>query len=154
AFNPHATFLVADGRRSKISATNPAWKKWLPSSPTSPHWYSAERLGGLIAAYLAQERNGAPPKTVRAFVAEVDGLTRSAKQKQGGEDAGLSKARLADLVKAGDLDREAVARLLGAMHLQTRPVKASALGVLGEQHLVNHMVSHRGVAPESVRYKK
>ena len=51
--NPHLT-LTTDwfGERTTVEATDPAWQKWKPSDPTSPHWYKPEDLERLIAAYL------------------------------------------------------------------------------------------------------
>jgi hypothetical protein len=41
ALNPHLTLaLVLQGRLRRFDATDPTWTKWLPSSPTSPHWSS------------------------------------------------------------------------------------------------------------------
>jgi hypothetical protein len=39
--NPHLDIrLSADCERSvAYKATDPTWKKWTPSQPTSPHWY-------------------------------------------------------------------------------------------------------------------
>lgn len=53
AFNPHGGFSVTladdDGneQKSKFQPTIGDWKKWLPNQPTSPHWYTTERLQGL-----------------------------------------------------------------------------------------------------------
>jgi len=32
------------------AAIQPGWKKWLPSNPTSAHWYDLERFCRLLAA--------------------------------------------------------------------------------------------------------
>jgi hypothetical protein len=37
--NPHLTLEIDwEGERTTIIATDPAWTKWRPSDPTSPHW--------------------------------------------------------------------------------------------------------------------
>jgi DNA topoisomerase VI subunit B len=156
AFNPHAAFVLRNsgGLRRCWAATEPGWKKWLPSCPTSAHWYTAERFASLIAAYLTQERDGERSRTVREFVAEFDGLSGTGKQKSILEAAGLSKATLQDLVSGGKIDTDAVSRLLVAMQECSRPVKAKRLGVLGEEHCRNHLARRCGVDPESVRYRR
>jgi hypothetical protein len=56
--NPHLT-IGAEWRvsewpvRLRNRATDPNWSKWRPDLPTSPHWYSVERLKGLMAAEIA-----------------------------------------------------------------------------------------------------
>jgi DNA topoisomerase VI subunit B len=155
-FNPHATLELrtADGPEMAIRPGAPSWQKWLPSRPTSPHWYTPEALRALIAAYIAAERAGAKPKTVREFVSEFYGLTGTAKQKKVVGAAGLANAALHDLVTDNDVDAQAVARLLNAMVLATRPVKARALGVIGEPHLTASLVDQWSCSPDSVRYKR
>jgi DNA topoisomerase VI subunit B len=156
AFNPHAAFVLRNSRglRRCWAATEPDWKKWLPSSPTSAHWYTDERFASLIAAYLTQERSGGRSRTVREFVSEFDGLSSTAKQKGVLEVAGLSKATLQDLASDGEIDTDAVSRLLVAMQECSRPVKAKRLGVLGEEHCRNHLTRRCGVDQESVRYRR
>ena len=80
--NPHLT-LTTDwfGERSTAVATNPAWAKWKPSDPTSPHWYTAAHLERLVAGYIAHDADRGRMRTVREFVAEFRGLHGSAKQK-------------------------------------------------------------------------
>lgn len=156
AFNPHASFAwQADGRSGTIAATDPGWSKWRPADPTSPHWYSAERLRDLIAAYLTAERQQeAKARTVREFVAEFRGLSGTAKQKAVTTSLGLTGAHLHDLLDGDDVALEQVAALLAAMQRESRPPKPAALGILGREHLTQHMVAFRHVEADSVRYKK
>ena len=77
-------------------ATNPAWTKWLPSDPTSPHWYDVDRLGRLVAGYISNGRQG----TIRDFVSEFRGLARSASQKKVLDATGLAREPLTHLVAA------------------------------------------------------
>ncbi len=75
--NPHLTLSVEWDRDGfSIDASNPTWKKWLPSKPTDPHWYGVEELERLIAANICHR-----DRLVREFVAEFHGLTGTAKQK-------------------------------------------------------------------------
>ena len=145
-FNPHVTFTLSGESDIAYPATQLDWQKWRPSRPTSPHWYTPERLGGLIAAHIAEERAGAKPMTIREFVAKFYGLAGSAKQKKVAAAAGLSNALLNDLIKGDDVDPEAVRRLLSAMRTASRPVKPRALGVLGEAHLAHNLEVEWGCA--------
>jgi DNA topoisomerase VI subunit B len=107
-FNPHASFtLITFGKECPFPATNPEWTKWLPSNPTSPHWYSVERLENLVLSYLSNERSGRTHRrTVREFCSEFCGLTGSAKTRQVIARAGLERAYLDDLLGPdGKLDR-------------------------------------------------
>jgi DNA topoisomerase VI subunit B len=130
-FNPHATFVL-NGQR--FEATNPGWKKWLPTDPTSAHWYDADRFEYLVASYIAAERRGTRPRTVRDLVSEFRNLSATSKQTNVSEVSGLARARLADLVQNGTIDRVVLGRLLKAMQKNSNPVKPEGLGVLGEKH--------------------
>jgi DNA topoisomerase VI subunit B len=155
AFNPHATLRYHHGdRRCTIRPTMPDWEKWRPHDPTSPHWYTPDRLRTLIAAYLTHERRGGRARTVREFVAEFRGLSGTAKQKAVTTAAGLSGAYLHDLVEDDDVALLPVTRLLSAMQRASRQVKADALGVLGERHLASYLVKHYQAEPASLKYRK
>lgn len=111
AFNPHASFSYQapdEQVRSVRSLTE--WAKWTPSAPTSPHWYSSERLKALIAAYVSAEQDSGHAKTVREFVAEFRGLSGSAKQQSVAANARLSGQCLHDLIANGDVRDDLVAR--------------------------------------------
>lgn len=155
AFNPQATLThhVA-GLPRAFPRTSHDWQKWLPGQPTSPHWYTVERLRGLVAAYLAEERRGGRAFTVRAFVEQFHGLSGSVKPKRVTEAAGLSRAYLHDLVADNDVALEPVTTLLAAMQAESRPVKPAALGVLGEAHVRSFLTTNADVEPESITYSK
>ena len=91
---------------------------------------------------------------MREFVSEFHGLSGTAKQKAVTTAAGLSGAYLHDLVEDGDVALNQVDALSAALKAESRAPKPSALGVLGKEHLSEHMVTHRHVAADSVRYKK
>jgi DNA topoisomerase VI subunit B len=117
AFNPHASIRIVTGEvTASEPPTDPDWQKWLPSWPTSPHWYSANALSNLIGAYVS---NGSREKSVREFVSEFAGLTGSAKQKRVTEASGLGGLWLADLVTANAIDPEKCSRLLTAMRAES-----------------------------------
>jgi len=154
-FNPHAAFtLDAGGQRLRIEPTTTDWTKWQPSDPTSPHWYTTERFTALIGAYLTIERGGGQPRTVREFITEFRGLSGSAKAKAIATEAGLSGAKLSDLVAGDGLDHNRIATLLAIMRSHSRPVKPATLGVLGEDHLRQRLVGRHGVTSTSVKYQK
>lgn len=150
AFNPHASFKYQD---KGFEPTCPAWQKWQPNNPTSPHWYTMEKLRALIAANVSAELEGGRVKTVREFISELAGLSGTAKQKSVTESAGLSGAYLHDLIKGDDIDQMPVMGLLAAMQAESRPVKPTALGEIGEAHFTGWMAGHY-CDPESVKYKR
>jgi hypothetical protein len=52
-----ATGVKVEGRKSyaEIDAAeqNPGWRKWLPTWPTSAHWYDKSRFRQYMAAHIA-----------------------------------------------------------------------------------------------------
>ncbi len=149
--NPHMT-LSTDwfGKVTTVQATAPDWKKWLPTDPTSPHWYTAERLERLIAGYVTHDDD---PRTVRAFVSEFKGLSGSRKQKEVLDATGLARATLTDLVTDNTIDNNIVSSLLQAMKVATKLVKAPALGVIGKAHFEQRFEAG-GVEMETFGYDK
>ena len=156
AFNPHATFhqLEDDSHPAHWHRVRPEWRKWLPRDPTSPHWYTVERLRGLIAAYLSEEQHGTKARTVREFVSEFRGLSSTVKQKVVTERAGLSGAYLHDLVEGNDVALQPITTLLTAMKEASREVRPSGLGVLGQDYLAAHLIHRLDVEPDSFKYRK
>jgi DNA topoisomerase VI subunit B len=134
--NPHLALGVTwFGERSAVRATDSSWRKWRPSDPTCPHWYTAQHLERLIAAYLTHDMQRTRERTVREFVSEFRGLSGSLKQKGVLDATGLQRAPLASLCDGCAIDRSVVATLLDAMVAHTRPVKPEALGIIGKDHL-------------------
>jgi DNA topoisomerase VI subunit B len=146
-FNPHATFVL-NGQR--FEATHPGWKKWLPTDPTSAHWYDTERFEYLVASYIAAERRGAKTRTVRDVVSEFRNLSATSKQTKVCEVSGLARARLGDLAQNDMIDRVALGRLLKAMQKNSKPVRPEGLGVLGEKHF-RELIAAEG---ESFHYSR
>ena len=156
AFNPHGTFqyVSAAGPVWRWPGTRPAWVKWQPQQPTSPHWYTVERFQALLAAYLAEDRRQGRVRSVREVVAEFAGLKGTAAQKAVTADVGLSGTSLDDLVVDGGMDGPSVRALLKAMQARSRLIKPAKLGVIGDTHLRTIMGERLGVDPESLTYKK
>jgi DNA topoisomerase VI subunit B len=136
--NPHLSLTVDwSGERRVVNATQPNWKKWLPSDPTSAHWYSVEGLDSLIAGYITDDERRGKERTVREFVAEFSSLTGTAKQRAVLEKTGLARMSLSALRNGDGLDRDKVQALLNAMKAAARPIKPAALGVIGRDHLAS-----------------
>ncbi len=153
ALNPHATFrLKAEGRELLIEAPDTAWKKWRPDLPTSPHWYKADDLAELVAAYVSHEREGGEARTVRDFIGEFNGLKGTVVRKRVIEAADLSGAYLTDLVTGNDVDRDAVGVLHEAMMDESRLVTHARLGAVGKKHLTQWLAGNH-CDPETIRYK-
>jgi Histidine kinase-, DNA gyrase B-, and HSP90-like ATPase len=54
--NPHLSLVLGwFGERVSVEATDMAWRKWKPSDPTSPHWYTPAHLERLIGAYVSHD---------------------------------------------------------------------------------------------------
>jgi DNA topoisomerase VI subunit B len=132
--NPHLTLSLEWGDVQRVvKVTAPKWKKWLPSDPTSAHWYTS--LERLVAGYVGDDESKGRDRTVREFISEFDGLTGSAKQKQVLDATGLARTNLSALRDGDGLDTAKLDALLSAMTANTRPVKPVALGVIGKDHL-------------------
>jgi len=154
-FNPHLTIRLHGWPGDmEIEKADPNWQKFKPDEPTSPHWYNADRLKALIGAYLKTDIDNVRNRTVREFVSEFRGLSGTAKQKAVTGSAGLSGAYLADLLDKDQIRLDQVVSLLAAMQRESRAIKPMALGVVGEDHIKNHMVRHYQVQPESIKYKR
>jgi len=130
--NPHLTLSVDwRGETLRVEPTDPKWPKWLPSDPTSPHWYRPEHLDRLICGYLA---DGREKMTVRELVSQFAGLTGTGKQSAVLGATGLAREPLAGLKKGDGLDKAIVKKLLAAMKEQSKLIKPERLGVIGSEH--------------------
>jgi DNA topoisomerase VI subunit B len=151
--NPHLDLTVDwNGKqRQHAPASVTAWPKWLPSDPTSPHWYDQQRLERLIAAYVSHDKGRA--RTVREFVSEFRGLSATAKQAAVLDKIGLARAPLESLCADGAFDKPKIARLLAAMQAHSKPVKAKQLGLIGKDHLAQRMAA-TGVEMKTFNYSR
>ena len=79
--NPHLTLRLSwNGEQViNIRASNPGWRKWLPTSPTSAHWYDNSRFRRYMAAHIANRGS----ITVREFISEFRGITATGEAKAG-----------------------------------------------------------------------
>ena len=152
--NPHLAITVDwFGERSETAATDPAWSKWRPSDPTSPHWYGPGHLERLVAAYISHDADRGRSRAVRELVAEFRGLHGTAKQKAILGATGLARAPLTALANGHDLDRAAIAGLLEAMKAGSKPVKPRLLGSIGRDHFAARFAA-AGCEMESFDYRR
>jgi len=149
--NPHLDLTVEWGGKHRHSRPSVrAWEKWIPSYPTSAHWYDQQRLERLIAAYVNHDRGRA--RTVREFISEFRGLSATAKQAAVLDKFGLARAPLASLCTDG-FDKSKIAVLLEAMQAASKPVNPKQLGVIGKDHLARLMAQH-GAEMDSFDYSR
>ena len=154
--NPHLAVAVDwFGMKVNSPATDPAWRKWGPSDPTSAHWYRPDHLERLIGAKIAADTDAGADngRTVREFISEFRGLSGSAKQKKVLDATGLRREPLSSFADGGEIKHELVARLLVAMQEHTKPVKPPTLGVIGKEHLQQRFAA-LNVEMESFDYRK
>jgi DNA topoisomerase VI subunit B len=151
--NPHTAITISwFGDRVSIAATDPAWRKWKPSEPTSPHWYGAEHLERLIGAYIKHDADNGRQRTVRELVAEFRGLSATAKQKRVLESTGLARAPLSALIKGNGFARPKIEKLLAAMQASSAPVKPDLLGSIGKEHFKQRLAA-AGCEMETFEYR-
>jgi DNA topoisomerase VI subunit B len=158
--NPHLALDVkwsagvgedARSRHWKWEATDTAWAKWLPSMPSSAHWYDVERLNSQMANEIAYAQDHHTPcPTVRDFVSQFRGL-KGTQTLAGIRDA-LGVAERETLAEFFERDN-AAAQLLKAMLGLSRPVKLGDLGLIGEAHLRDRLIED-GCAANSIAYRK
>jgi DNA topoisomerase VI subunit B len=152
--NPHLTLTTNwYGKRHEIPATSPQWTKWKPSDPTSPHWYSLDRLERLIAGYVSHDADVGRERTVRELVSEFRGLSGSAKQKAVLGETDMARAPLSRLVNGNELDRLAIEGLLASMQAHSKPVKPEMLGLIGRDHFQKRFEAE-GCEMETFDYRK
>jgi hypothetical protein len=122
------------------------WRKYLPSDPTSPWWYTEETLSTLLHAHLARVRGGAGDLPVKEFVKDFRGLARSA--------AAAKVCRLLPgLERITDFDDrpDAIGKLLGAMRTVAKKPSHKVMGAVGEGHFRERFEEWYGV--EKLWYK-
>jgi len=135
AFNPYATFRyqgktdLSEEAEIYKSTREPPFKKYVPSEPTSPHWYSPASLKTLVFSHIAAARAGGRDLPLGEFVRQFQGLTGTAKAR--GVCANLPAFKhLSDF----ENDPDAVGGLLVGMREATKPPKHRAFGFVGEEH--------------------
>jgi DNA topoisomerase VI subunit B len=152
--NPHAMIrLTWDGTTMvKAKAASRSWHKWRSSEPAPAAWYEFESFSRRIAASIAHDLKGGRDRTLREFIAEFRGCTRSDIQKQILDAVGGTRVPLSEFFHEGH-NGSAVRRLLETMQESTRPVSAKELGILGKDHFESHFL-RLGITAESFSYKR
>jgi Histidine kinase-, DNA gyrase B-, and HSP90-like ATPase len=149
--NPHLSLRVSWNREVKINikASNPTWSKWLPSWPTSPHWYDNSRFRRYMAAHIANRGN----ITVREFVSEFRGMTGTAKQKEILAATGASHVSLHNFFGRQKTNTNNITKLLAALKKHSKPVRPAELGVIGKEHFYRLMEAAGG-DPSTFTYNR
>jgi DNA topoisomerase VI subunit B len=140
--NPHLSIRVSWEGEVKIDAkaSNPSWEKWLPSFPTSAHWYDKSRFRRYMAAHIANRGN----ITIREFISEFRGLSSTAKQKAVLGQIGASHVSLHNFFGRARCNGDNVVGLLAALQEYSKPVRPAQLGVIGKEHFCRLMEAAGG----------
>ena len=149
--NPHLTLRLSWNGKNKIDAvaSDPTWSKWLPTWPTSAHWYDASRFRRYMAAHIANRET----VTVREFISEFRGMTGTAKQKEVLVETGASHVSLHKYFGRHKANTENIAKLLAALKRHTKPVPPANLGVIGRDHLYG-LMERVGGDPKTFTYNR
>jgi DNA topoisomerase VI subunit B len=149
--NPHLTLRVVWNGEVKFDfqATDPTWTKWLPSWPTSAHWYDVGRLRRYMAAHIAHRGK----ITVREFISEFDGMSSTAKQKAVLAATDSSHTTLHRYFGVRKANTANIAKLLAAIKAHTKPVNPAALGIIGQDHFYR-LMEDAGGDPQTFTYKR
>jgi Histidine kinase-, DNA gyrase B-, and HSP90-like ATPase len=149
--NPHLTLRVKwNGKvRIDIKASNPDWKKWLPSWPTCPHWYDLSGFRRYMSAHISYRK----AVTVREFISEFRGMTGSAKQKKVLAETGASYMRLLNFFGPHKANTKNIRKLLASLKRHTKPVRPADLGIIGQEHFYARMEAAGG-DPKTFKYNR
>jgi len=154
--NPHLRISVVWNAVTEIDRqpSDPTWRKWLPSHPTSAHWYDLVRLERYLAAHAARDRDLGRIRLVREFISEFAGFAGSAKQKLVLDETGLARSSISSLFESDGTPRRAeIKQLLAALRRHSTPIQPRALGAIGKPHLRDRFEA-AGAHPNSFKYKR
>jgi hypothetical protein len=132
-----------------VKASNPNWYKWLPSWPTSAHWYDKGRFRRYMAAHIAHRGS----VTVREFISEFDGMSGTAKQRMVLAETGASHVSLHDYFGRHKANGDNIAKLLAALQKYTKSIPPRRLGMIGKAHLYR-MMEAAGGDPKTFTYNR
>jgi Histidine kinase-, DNA gyrase B-, and HSP90-like ATPase len=155
--NPHLTLqFTVDGKTLvHHRATNPDWTKYRACDATSAHWYSLEqieRYAGALIARDQEQRCGRRKYTVREFIAQFRGLSVTEKQREILRELGAAHVTLQRFFGSEtQVNHRRMEKLLKLLRQHTRPVRPELLGVIGEEHL-RQMIISAGGEPKSFKY--
>lgn len=106
-----------------------------------------------MAASVANDLDHKRERTARELIAEFRGLSGSVKPATDWMRPGSGRPSLASLFADGEVNHNAVARLLVAMRANSRPVNPEQLGIVGRDHFAAHFVDD-DADPANFRYKR
>src|SRR5467141_213906 len=131
--NPHLGLTLSwDGvKEIAVNAYKADWQKWLPSDPTSAHWYDYMRFERRIAAQIAHDQDRKKDTLIREFLVEFRGLSGTAKQKTVLDKVGGARVSLSSLYGDRGFNKSKITKLLSAMQEETKPVQPKQLGGIG-----------------------
>jgi DNA topoisomerase VI subunit B len=147
--NPHLSLRVSWNGDVKIDvkASNPTWRKWIPSWPTSPHWYDKSAMRRYMAAHIFNQEN----ITVREFISEFAGLSATGKQKMILAETGASHVSLYDFFGRNKANDNNIGNLLAALKRHSKTIPPVHLGVIGKAHFCR-MLEAAGADPKTLKY--
>ena len=148
ALNPHLSLRCHwDGDEIvNVEGAGACWRKWRTCDFISVHWNDRVSFERYMAAHIARDRErGVTGRTVRDFIRELRGLRRPDVQK-----LGSTRTALEEYFARGP---GAIGSLLSVCQQLTEPVKPKALGVIGQDHLLQTCAA-LGADPDSFRYRK
>jgi hypothetical protein len=155
--NSHLTMQFTLDGKSLIyhRATSPDWTKYRACDATSAHWYALEQFERYAGALIARDqegRRGRRKYTVREFIAQFRGMSATEKQREILRELGASHMTLARFFGSEtQVNHRRMEKLLALLQEHTRAVRPELLGVIGEEHL-RQMIVSAGGEPKSFKY--
>lgn len=149
AFNPHADVaLEMQGQHCQWERTTKTWKKWLASNAPSIYWYNENRFESFVKGTITNQQI----TTIREFVAQFQGLSSTAKQKQICSPLGLTGQPLTALMIQDEaIDHQTLASLKELMEQASSLINPERLGVLGKAHM-SQTLQRCGAKEASIEY--
>lgn len=144
--NPHAavSYLAQgpepDGPVSYKPTAPDAWRKPLPTDPTSAHWYDGPALARLVFAHIGKTRKGGRDVPLGEFVRSFTGLSSTAKAK-----AVCALLPTITHLSGFEADPDAVETLLYVMQAASRAPKPAAVGKVDDEHYRERFADWYGV---------
>ncbi|MDP9358215.1 MAG: ATP-binding protein, partial [Chloroflexota bacterium] len=131
-------------------ASGNGWQKWLPSDPTSAHWYTLADLRVLVHGHVAEARQGrAVDLPLGRFVRTFEGLKSTAKAKAVA-DRVSGVRHLSDLAE----DDVRLRALWAALRSEAAPVKPDRLGRIGPDHIRARWEQDYGIVGDRFWYHR
>jgi hypothetical protein len=118
-----------------------AWRKWLPQMAIPAAWYDEPSLHRLISLHNGRSRRQlGRDLPLGEFVRQFRGLRRTAKARE-------ITALVPEIRRLSDFEgrEDEIARLLRAMQVNSQPVEAKALGVIGADQFRSRFEEWYGV---------